>query len=294
MRSVFENKRLVILLSVLTLGVLVLLARGLGDIPFRQGQSFARAPSNGIRAVPIQIIQSITDVPLGLLLGMWTIVAFIFVLVGFLMSPEWRKRLIRIVIRVGLTYWALYIVFTRYRDLLAQLGVNPADQKNEDLATAANGVAPPAFASPQTLALASYIVSFGLAVLLIVLGRKAYALWNELRGPDTQPLKKIARIARSSIDDLTAGRESTDVIMNCYYRMGDVISDKRRLERSASMTPGEFAARLEMAGLPSDAVQRLTHLFEGVRYGGHRSGPVEVREAVASLNAILAYCGESA
>jgi hypothetical protein len=292
MRSLFENKRLVVLLSLLTLGVLVLLARGLNDIPFHERQTFVQAPANGIRAVPIQIIQTITDVPLGLLLGMWTIVIFIFVLLGFLMSPEWRKRLIRIVIRVGLTYWALYIVFTRYRDLLAQLGVNPADPNNGDMAAATNAQAPPAFASPQTLTLASYIVSF--AVLLIVLGRRAYTLWNELRGPGAQPLKKIARIARSSIDDLTAGRESTDVIMNCYYRMSDVVSDKRRLERSASMTPGEFAARLEKEGLPSDAVQGLTHLFEGVRYGDHRSGPVEVKQAVASLNAILAYCGESA
>jgi hypothetical protein len=107
-------------------------------------------------------------------------------------------------------------------------------------------------------------------------------------------LKKIAQIARSSIDDLAAGRESTDVIMNCYYRMSDVVSDKRKLERSASMTPGEFAARLEKAGLPSQAVHRLTRLFEGVRYGLRRSGPVEVREAVASLNAILAHCEESA
>jgi Domain of unknown function (DUF4129) len=59
------------------------------------------------------------------------------------------------------------------------------------------------------------------------------------------------------------------------------------------MTPGEFATRLEQAGLPSDAVHRLTHLFERVRYGGHRSATPEVNEAVACLTTILQYCGEA-
>ena len=174
------------------------------------------------------------------------------------------------------------------------MGFDPAALLNTEQSSTTGGQAPPAFASPQTLAIASYIISFGVAVLLIVLAWKAHALWNELKIPPEQPLKKIAKIAQSSINDLTAGRESTDVIMNCYYRMSDIVSDKRNLERSASMTPGEFAARLGMAGLPSEAVGRLTRLFESVRYGSRRSSPGDVREAVESLNAILVYCGESA
>jgi uncharacterized membrane protein len=293
MQSLLNNKRLVIAVSVLTIGVMVLLSRGLHDIPFREGQTFA-ADSNRIRAVPIQIIDSMTSIPPGLTIGMWAIVFCMMVLIGMLMTPEWRKRLIRAVIRAGLTYWALYIAFTRYREMLAEMGIDAASLANGGIDPASTGQTPPPFASLQTLTIASYVISFGVALLLIVVAWKGYALWKEWNAPVAQPLKKIAQIARSSLDDLTAGRESTDVIMNCYYRMSDIVSDKKHLERSASMTPGEFAARLEKAGLPSDAVGRLTRLFEGVRYGGHRSGPGEVREAVASLNAILAYCGESA
>lgn len=293
MRSLFENKRLVIVISVLTLGVLVLLARGLHDIPFREGQSFVQERDR-LRAVPIQIVNTISEIPILAQVSMWVVVLCIMFLIGMFMNAEWRKRLIRIAIRVGVTYWALYIVFTRYREMLIEMGVDPDALANNELASAATGDSPPAFASPQTITIATYIVSFGIALLLIVLGWKAYALWNELRATDAAPLKKIARIVRSSIEDLSAGRESTDVIMNCYYRMSDVVSDRKRLERSASMTPGEFAARLEQAGLPSDAVHRLTRLFEGVRYGAHRSGPGEVREAVASLTAILDHCGETA
>jgi hypothetical protein len=58
------------------------------------------------------------------------------------------------------------------------------------------------------------------------------------------------------------------------------------------MTPAEFASRLQEAGLPGDAVRRLTRLFEGVRYGQRKVGPKDVNEAVACLTAILQYCGE--
>lgn len=293
MRSLLDNKRLVILISLLTLGVMVWLAQGLHDLPFLEGQTFAVGIER-LRAIPIQNIGSMTGVPLEMIISMWTIVACVVVLIGLLLTPEWRKRFFRIVIRVGLTYWALFIVFTRVREMLAEMGGNPITINSDGLATDTAGTAPPAFASPQTLSIATYIVSFGVACLLIFAGWKLYAFWRELKSPAAQPLKKIAQIARSSIDELTAGRESTDVIMNCYYRMSDVVSDKKHLERSASMTPGEFARRLENAGLPPEAVQRLTRLFEGVRYGNRRSSPCEVKEAVASLTAIMQYCGESA
>jgi hypothetical protein len=71
-----------------------------------------------------------------------------------------------------------------------------------------------------------------------------------------------------------------------------VVADKRRLYREVAMTPHEFALQLEQAGLPGDAVTRLTSLFEGVRYGDRRSGPKDVNEAVSCLKAILHYCGE--
>ena len=107
------------------------------------------------------------------------------------------------------------------------------------------------------------------------------------------PIQKLAGIARSSLRDLSAGRNSTDVIMDCYYRMSAVVLDKKNIDRSASMTPSEFAAQLEQAGLPSDAVRRLTRLFESVRYGRHKSDPVAANEAVTCLTTIVHYCSEA-
>jgi len=74
--------------------------------------------------------------------------------------------------------------------------------------------------------------------------------------------------------------------------MSDVVADKRKLHREIAMTPQEFALRLERAGVPGDAVRRLTGLFEIVRYGDRKSAPKDVTEAVSCLNTILHYCGE--
>ena len=67
----------------------------------------------------------------------------------------------------------------------------------------------------------------------------------------------------------------------------------RQLQREIAMTPHEFAVRLEQAGLPGDAVTRLTRLFEAVRYGDRKSGPKDINEAVSCLKTILRYCGEA-
>jgi hypothetical protein len=75
--------------------------------------------------------------------------------------------------------------------------------------------------------------------------------------------------------------------------MSAVVADKRQLKREVAMTPQEFAQRLERAGLPGDAVNRLTRLFEVVRYGDRKSAPKDITEAVSCLNTILVYCGEA-
>lgn len=294
MRSFFENKRWILVISILALGALTVLAVGLSDVPFRGAQTFRRETESGsLKAVSQNLISSIEDIPFWQQMSVWILLLIMIVLIGALLSPELRKRLILIIIRVAITYWALYIIFTRYRDMLAQIGLDPGAAEGTD-ASSSSGVPAPTFVPPSNISLTSYLVSFGIAALLVVLAWRLYKLWQEYTvNNSSASLHKIAGIARSSLHELSSGRDSTDVIMNCYFRMSDVVEDKRNLSRSKSMTPGEFATRLEQAGLPSDAVHGLTRLFERVRYGGHRSATPEVNEAVACLTTILQYCGEA-
>jgi hypothetical protein len=293
MRSFFENKRLILVLSILALGALTVLANGLRNVPFRDAQNFGTGIERGnLRIAAASLVDTIVDIPLWQSLAIWLLFLIMIVLISALLSPELRKRLIMNLIRMAIIYWAFYIVMMRYRDVILGMGVS--GRISGSLPVGSGGPAPPAFIPPQTISLTSYLVSFGIAVLLVLLAWKLFKLWQEYSAVSANlPLNKIADIARSSLKDLSSGRNSTDVIMNCYFRMSDVVENKRNISRSKSMTPAEFATRLEQGGFPADAVHRLTRLFERVRYGGYRSGTPDVNEAVACLTTILHHCGET-
>ena len=294
MRSLLENRRLILVFSILTLGALTVLAIGLSNIPFRDAQKFGSVIERGNLEIAAQsLLTSMVEIPIWQSVALWLLFVIMIVLISALVSPELRKRLIMSIIRVAVIYWAFYIVAARYREVLSQMlsGGKPLPGQSP---YTLGGTPPPAFVPPQTISLTSYLVSFGIAVLLVLLVWKLFKVWQENSTVSAKlPLNKIAGIARSSLNDLTSGRNSTDVIMNCYFRMSDVVETKRKLSRNTSMTPAEFATRLEQSGLPSDAVQRLTRLFERVRYGGYRSGTSDVNEAVACLTTILHHCGET-
>jgi hypothetical protein len=293
MRSFFQNKRWVLFISVLALGALTVLAIGLRDVSFREAQPFGRREAT-TQAPPPNFDGPLSEVSLQSQIFLWVSLFLLVALIGVLLSPEMRKRFIRLFIRMAFTYWALYFFFTRYGDSLASLGqaLNTAD--DNQLANGGENIPPPVFEPPQESAWISYLVGLAFILLLAFLAWRFSRFWKEYAGrTGSKSLNEIAKIARSSLRELSSGRESTDVIMNCYFRMSDVVADKRKLQRSAAMTPAEFAIRLEHAGLPGEAVKGLTRLFESVRYGGHRSGPTEVNEAVACLTTILNYCGET-
>jgi hypothetical protein len=171
---------------------------------------------------------------------------------------------------------------------------NPAQFQTPDAQQGDDSLTPvPIFEPPEVSPVVSYMISFAFALIFLMVVWVLYRGWQRYTLLHAKnPLDEIARIARASLDDLTSGRNSSDVIINCYLRMSDVVAEKRQLRRAEAMTPHEFALRLEHAGLPGDAVTRLTRLFEGVRYGDRRSGPKDVNEAVHCLKSILNYCGE--
>lgn len=294
MRALLSNKILIAILGLTALAALMILASGLGGMDFREGQQFGTGTASGIRSAAFEAISNMKAVPFQTQLIVAILFVILFAMIGMLLSPEMRKRLIKAVIRAILTFWLLSIIFTRYPNILNQLALN-LSAFNPELGETTAGATAPQFTPPPSASWVSYLLSFGLLALALFIAWKAYSFWRELNAPSSEISKtKIAKIARASILDLSAGRESTDVILNCYYRMSDAVSRRKNLERRASMTPSEFASRLEAEGLPSDAVRALTRLFESVRYGGQRSNPNMVNEAVACLTSILQYCGEPA
>jgi hypothetical protein len=76
--------------------------------------------------------------------------------------------------------------------------------------------------------------------------------------------------------------------------MSEVLRENRNIERRKAMTPREFEEHLTEIGMSDEHTQRLTQLFEGVRYGARPSRGRTVLEARSCLRAIIAAYGETA
>lgn len=292
MRSLFEKKPLVLLLSVLTLGALTVLSVSLRGVSFEDAQPIGREEAEQATRAP-QLLPPLTPETVESQIVLWVALGILIALVGLLLSPEGRKRMLRIIIRTAFIVWGVYFLLNRYPGMFDFLdpmmqGGAPAPQN----AGAAAGVPPPVFTPPQEAPWLSYVISLLIVLGLALLLWRAYHMWQVMNQRASRSTHDLARIVRSSLRDLSDGRDTTDVIMNCYFRMSDAVADRKNLQRGLSMTPTEFASRLQEAGLPGDAVRRLTRLFESVRYGQRKTGPKDVNEAVACLTAILQYCGE--
>ena len=293
MRSLFEKKPLVLLLSVLALGALMVLSVSLRGVSFGSAQPIGREEAEQLERPPQSPVGRASDESLQSQVVLLIAFVVLIALISVLLSPEGRKRLFLFLFRMAFTLWALYFLFNRYPGMFDFLsnGLTGDAPRPQNLETGA-GIPPPVFTPPQETPILSYAVSLLIVLGLVFLVWRMYRVWQVMNQRPARSLQDLARIARSSLRDLSDGRETTDVIMNCYFRMSDAVSDRKNLQRGLSMTPAEFAARLEEAGLPGDAVRRLTRLFEGVRYGARKAGPKDVNEAVACLTTILQYCGE--
>lgn len=292
MRSLLEKKPLVLLLSVLALGALTVLSVSLQGVSFGDAQPIGREEAEQAGSSP-QLLPPLTPEAMQSQIVLWVALIVLILLVGILLSPEGRKRMLRILLRLGFTALALYFLFNRYPEMFDIL--DPESQgrgPRPPNVGAVQNVPPPVFTPPQETPLLSYAVSLLIILGLVFLLWRAYRVWQAMNQRSSRSLQDLARIARSSLHDLSDGRDTTDVIMKCYFRMSDAVADRRNLQRGSSMTPAEFASRLQEAGLPGEAVRRLTRLFEGVRYGQRKAGPKDINEAVACLTAILQYCGE--
>jgi Flp pilus assembly protein TadB len=152
---------------------------------------------------------------------------------------------------------------------------------------------PLAFKSPQLpnslLYLVSLIVILVLAAVLFFAGR--WWLRRSRLSRESQSLENLAEITRASLAEISSGKEWEDAIIQAYARMSQVVGARRGLQRRPNLTAAEFIARLEAAGLPAQAVRRLTHLFEIARYGTRQASREDMAEAVACLTAVLHACG---
>lgn len=273
-------------LGVLTL---VLLAASLQSVKLKPAQVFfsdSRIQSNIFSGFN-DFVDNVGTLTLGeaiMLIGGFLI---LFVLILAMLSPEARKRLIRTILRIGLTAWAIYFALNKFRPE-GMFGTEVTGAALEQ-GTEVIGTPPPY----TPLAVPSWLIYVASLLTVLFFAGIGFWLYRVLRPPKSQ-LKDLTRAARTALQDISAGRDWDDTVIQCYARMSEALDQKRGLHRQQAMTPQEFAIRLEQAGLPSDPVRRLTRLFEKARYGGRKSSREDVNEAVTCLTAILHAVGAQA
>ncbi|MBN1137442.1 MAG: DUF4129 domain-containing protein [Anaerolineae bacterium] len=263
---------------------LFLLAASLNNLEFKPGESFIlpqgpRVPSGS----PALEFPAVLFDAFLVLLG----IALLISLVIMARSPRDRRLLLRNVGQVLLLAVIGLLVSSLYRSeeklevqttpgARAPSPVSGPVEMVESLGTPA----PVTFAPPVVPGWVRYAATLVAIGLVGVLG---YWGWRFFHNPKEQ----LHEITRSALDDLFAGRNWEDVVIQCYADMNTAVSRRRGVGRHQAMTPREFGVRLEHIGLPTNSVNRLTRLFEQARYGSHRSTPDQIREATDCLAEIM-------
>jgi hypothetical protein len=295
MHSLLSRRGVFLALSALAILAVVLLASGLNDLAFAEPRAFNRAESEDISFSVAALVRDLASIPRWKQILFWVGMYLLVLIVTSILSPDLRKKLLRLTLQFAILSIAiLYLVQNGERFGLFDM------QKLQMESTAGEApvldLEPPVFKAPVIPPVVVYLVSVALVLAGIGFAwylSRQFAFRRTFPAPDL-PLDAIAAAARASLHDLSEGRDWEDSILRCYARMTEVVARKRGYQRDAHITPSEFASSLEMAGLPSHAVRRLTNLFESVRYGARDSAPRDNADAVDCLRQVLHYCGEGA
>lgn len=277
-------------LSFIVVAAILALASSLHDVQFQPARPLwtTAAAATPVAAPSLEIL---SETPLWKLLLFWLVAVLNLCMFILLIPPELRRRIIRQVLSFAVGILMLLIALQNHLIQVPQLSTEPADSVGGVVDGLAGLPHPPVFHPPQMSPWMIYLGSLTAVLILSALAAFVYRRWRLSRTGRHSPLHTIAGIAQASLGDLAAGRAWADVIIESYARMCDAVTARRGLVRGVSATPREFAERLTRAGLPTDAIRKLTGLFESSRYGGRTGSASDVRDAVDCLNVILQACG---
>ena len=128
------------------------------------------------------------------------------------------------------------------------------------------------------------IALFAAGIALFVIPR-LYPLFRRRRKAGTFLLDQLGELASDAATRIRAGDDPRAVVLHCYKEMSNILSRVENTPNFTHFTPREFAQSLRARGMKDDHVDRLTGIFEQVRYGG-RQGREFADKALLSLEAI--------
>jgi hypothetical protein len=286
MKKLFGSKTFILVLGGICVLALIFLAAAVSGLNLKPGTPFAYAAEN----------QSTDpgEMPDLNPLLCFVPVVLVVVVIFFLLPKDQRKKYLWTLACLALFGIILFIIISRMSLGTAVPVPTPGAGSAitpiaEDTPTPAPTVLPVQYVEPTVSPWLSYVIA-----LVVLLAGGGVWFWLAFRKrKEEPPLDELAGIARETMQDLEAGKDWGDTVLNCYYRMTTAVEKWRYIRRHSGMTPAEFAVHLASTGLPRAAVNGLTAIFERVRYGGRKSNSEDIRQAMDCLAAILAYCEEN-
>lgn len=268
---------------ILAILIVIFLASGISGVEFQPGTIGEKENS----PLEFRTLPQINGSPLW---RIFMVILFLAILpisiIMFIKYPEVRKRAYQ-----GLAYFLLlglllFILMGKNEEEteLSLLDETPADTSIiETQREAAEFLSSVGEVDPNLniiLDIAIFL-SIGLAAF--------YIYWRFFRKtPSTTDQLKAG--VEEAISDIQTGDDLRNVIIRCYNDMSQVLNEQRDIQRQQGMTPREFEHQLQGVGLPQNAVQRLTRLFEEVRYGNAELGKDAEQEAIHCLKSIAEAC----
>lgn len=287
MKRLLTPKNIAILVGLFTIGMLFITASGLESFEFSPGTPFSHLPEGDFSPYPPSVAFIFA------MFGALTL----FILALFFLTP-WSRRKVRLILAgVALLTAILGImaaVAALSQSALPESLPTPmpevtlqAEILEEEPFEVEEGIDIPnqEFEEPAI----PVWVSFGLSLLLVLLVFLLAWLFLRERMPSNDERIALAGIAEQAMDEIKAGKDWGDAIINCYANMLQAVTESQKIVlRHDSLTPAEFVALMVKARLPAAPVERLTVLFERVRYGGKQATQAEIDEAIACLADIVA------
>ena len=282
---------------------IILLAGGLSQVRLQPAEAFPFALLFGGEATAtappvspiVQTPNSLVDFILMFALFLLTLILILWILV-FIFKPQARKRMLQRIIM----YFIYLLIFASLLNVLDDLKFNEPESVEQDGGALGDQAAlleeaptPPSFVADPPAWLVTTITIVILALVLTV-------IWVFLRRQgffsgrnDQTAIDLIIEEAQQTIEQINQGQDFKNAVIGCYQGMTQVLSEDRGIHRQKSMTPRDFEFHLGQTGLQNEHIQRLTRLFEKVRYGGDRPSQTEEDEAVDCLTAIVQAYGRS-
>jgi hypothetical protein len=294
--TTIPKKLLILPIGLLTIGFLLLTASGLGSLEFAPGVPFPRqAEANFGPYTP----------SMALILVLFAIVA-IFSFGLFLSIIKARNTLGLTIIGLAVVLGALFLMAlvasAAHQELpeslptpivLDEIEEAPLEEDETELFSEfTETVANNEFEEPPLPAWISFTVSL---LLILIVFSLAWLLLRKRFARNDDQRAAFVEIAEQAAREISAGQDWGDAITSCYAKMLEAVGETHKIGATEnSLTPAEFVALMVNARMPAPPAERLTHLFERVRYGGKQATQSEIDEAVACLQEIVAVCRRDA